>query len=281
MKNSFKYLLIISLLAFAVSCAEDDDDDKKTPTDTSTNYYPLASGSYWVYSRAEVDAEGNVGTPTYEREEVDMEEVVAGHNTTKVNTYESDAPNNFGSEASASNNYYNDNGKVYASISFVEQLLTVEALGITIPLNTEINFIKLIDVNATSWDVIEIPFNDLPLEFNGMNINFTGTAKLKAKYLGEKAYSNTTLSLNGNVAAFEYAFEITGDVKLSFVDAGTITVKSTVERWYMKDIGMVKRSDSAVNVTGTGTVASFIDALGKFPATNYELNSYSVASVSN
>jgi len=281
MKNSFKYLLIISLLVFAASCAEDDDDDKKTPTDTTTNYFPLASGSYWVYSRAEVDAEGNVGTPTYEREEVDMEEVVAGHNTTKVNTYESDAPNNFGSEASASNNYYNDNGKVYASISFVEQLLTVEALGITIPLNTEINFIKLIDVNASSWDVIEIPFNDLPLEFNGMNINFTGTAKLNAKYLGEKAYSNTTLSLNGNVAAFEYGFEITGNVKLAGFDAGTITVKSTIERWYMKDIGQVKRVDSAVNITGTGQVAGLISGLGDFPSNVFELVSYSAVSAGN
>jgi len=281
MKNSFKYLLIISLLVFAASCAEDDDDDKKTPTDTTTNYFPLASGSYWVYSRADVDAEGNVGTPTYEREEVDMEEVVAGHNTTKVNTYESDAPNNFGSEASASNNYYNDNGKVYASISFVEQLLTVEALGITIPLNTEINFIKLIDVNASSWDVIEIPFNDLPLEFNGMNINFTGTAKLNAKYLGEKAYSNTTLSLNGNVAAFEYGFEITGNVKLAGFDAGTITVKSTIERWYMKDIGQVKRVDSAVNITGTGQVAGLISGLGDFPSNVFELVSYSAVSAGN
>jgi len=260
MKNSFKYLLIISLLVFAASCAEDDDDDKKTPTDTTTNYFPLASGSYWVYS---------------------MEEVVAGHNTTKVNTYESDAPNNFGSEASASNNYYNDNGKVYASISFVEQLLTVEALGITIPLNTEINFIKLIDVNASSWDVIEIPFNDLPLEFNGMNINFTGTAKLNAKYLGEKAYSNTTLSLNGNVAAFEYGFEITGNVKLAGFDAGTITVKSTIERWYMKDIGQVKRVDSAVNITGTGQVAGLISGLGDFPSNVFELVSYSAVSAGN
>lgn len=280
MKNSIKYLLLISLLAFAVSCAE-DDDDKKTPTDTTTNYYPLASGSYWIYARSEVDAEGNLSNTTYERNEVSGEEVVSGHNTTKVETYKGDAPNNMGNEPEETNNYYNDNGKVYASISFIKQLLTVEDLGLTIPIETEVEFVKLIDVNASSWNVIELPFTDLPIEFADQNISFTGKATLKANYEGEKAYSNTKLSLNGNAAAFVYTLEIAGDVKLASIPAGKISLKSTIERWYMKDIGQVKRVDSAINVTGEGLISQFLPGIGDFPGNSFDLDSYSVISAGN
>jgi hypothetical protein len=277
MKNSIKYLLLISLLVFAISCAE-DDDDKKTPTDTTTNYYPLTSGSYWIYARSEVDANGTMSNTTYERSEVSGSEVVSGHNTTKVETYRGDAPNNMGNESEETNNYYSDNGKVYASISFIKQLLTVDALGITIPIETDVEFVKLVDVNATSWDVIELPFTNLPIEFGGQNISFTGKATLKATYAGEKAYSNTKLNLNGNTAAFVYSLVIDGDVKLASIPAGKISVKSTIERWYMKDIGQVKRVDSAISVTGEGLIQQFLTGLGDFPANSFELDSYSVVS---
>lgn len=282
MKNSFKYILLISLLIFTVSCSDDDDNKKSTST---TNYYPLTSGSYWVYLKAEVKADGSLGSTIYERNEVSETEVISGKNTTKINTYEGDAPNNIGIEVIESNNYYSENGKTYASISYIDRLLSVEALGVNIPKPTNVDFIKLIDENASSWNVIEIPLNELPLQYQGQEIRLTGKATLKAKSLGEKLYTNLALSLNGNSAAYEYEFEISGNVSFIIVGqnvpAGTISIKSTIERWFMKDVGQVKRVDSAIEISSTGTISTILNTLDKFSSSVYELNSYSVIKLEN
>ncbi len=278
MKTLFKYLLLLSLISFAYSCSDDDEKDKKI-RDT-TNYYPLTDGSFWVYLRAEVNPDGTLGAPKYEKNEVSGTEVISGKTATKIDTYEGDSPNEIGTEVVKSNFYYSEDGKTNVSISFIEELLTVEELGITIPLNSEVKFITLIDEYTSSWNILEIPFTDLAMNIEGQDISFTGKATLKAKSLGLRPYTNIALSLNGSAVAYLYEFEISGKVDFIIVgqkiDAGTISIKSSIERWFMKDIGQVKRDDSPIKFTSSGSITKILDSLDALPYNVFELNSYSV-----
>ena len=278
MKNFLKYLLLISIISFTYSCS--DDEEKEKPLRETTNYYPLTDGSFWVYLRAQVNPDGSVGTKKYERSEVNGSEVISGKTVTKINTYEGDSLNDIGTEVIKSNFFYSEDGKTYVSISFIEELLTVEELGITIPLNSEVKFITLIDEYASNWNLVEIPFTDLFMNIEGEEIIFTGKATLKAKSLGVKQYTNIDLSLNGNAVAYEYMFDISGKVYFIIaeqkIDAGTISIKSSIERLYMKDVGQVKRDDSEIKFSSTGLITPIIDSLDALPYNLFELKSYTV-----
>lgn len=272
----FQTLILLAIMSLTfVACQEEDDDDDKDPG-TQKEYFPLAEGSFWVYSSNE---EGSNET-FYEKDEVKGNKSVDGKSTTQIDTYEGQSTTVFENEVSSSNYYYTENGKTYASIVYIEQLLAFNDFGLTFPLNTNLRFVKVIDFSADSWDVIEMDYDNLPLSFGGQEYRFTGTIKLTAKKLADKAYSNTELALNGSAKAIEYAFSLSGEVKLGGTPYGNITISSKREHWYMENVGLVKGQITPVNISGTSLVQILVSQLPTIPGRTLELKSYTVASAS-
>jgi hypothetical protein len=272
MQNLIKFLIIAFIATAFVACQEDDNDDKDP--DVQENYYPMGDGSSWVYSVNEVDANNELSFLYFEKNMIDGQQTVDGKMTNVMKTYQAQSSDGFGTSEDSKNYYYSENDKVYASIAYVEQLLTFESFGLSFPLNTEEKFVKLLDKGVDSWDVIEIPYNNLPIEYANTSLNFTGSIKLTAKSLGMKSYSNAELSLAGEALAIEYSFVLSGNVSLAGFPAGTISIGSKSEQWYMNNVGMVKRVDSSVSLDGTGTIQQFISQIEDIPGNTYELSSY-------
>lgn len=271
----FQTLILLAIMSLTfVACQEEDDDDDDKDPGTQATYYPLAEGSFWVYAVSSEDA------TSYEKDEVKGSKSVDGKSTSQVDTYEGQSTTVFENEASASNYYYTENGKTYASIAYVEQLLSFSDFGLTFPLNTELKFVKVIDFSADSWDVIEMDYNNLPLSFQGQDYNFTGTIKLTARKLADQSYTNTELNLSGNAKAIEYSFALSGNVTAFTIPLGEITISSKREHWYMENVGLVKRVDTSVSLTGTGTLQAILGSIPNIPGSSYELQSYTVASAS-
>lgn len=278
MQNLIKFLIIAFMATAFVACQDDDDDDPDP--DVQENYYPMGEGSNWVYSVNEVDANNDLSFLYFEKNMIDGQQSVDGKMTNVMKTYQAQSTDGFGSSEDSKNYYYTENNKVYASIAYVEQLLTFESFGgLSFPLNTNEKFVKLLDKDVDSWDIIEIPYNNLPIEYSNTSLNFTGTIKLTAKRLGMKSYNNAALSLAGEALAIEYSFVLSGNVSIAAFPAGTISIGSKSEQWYMNNVGMVKRVDSAVSLDGTGTIQQFISQVEDIPGNTYELSSYVNTSV--
>jgi hypothetical protein len=274
MKKITQYLLILLFMGLVVSCSKDDDDDKK-PTNNK-EYFPLSTDTYWTYTKSQVLDDGSEVMMNYERQEVKGEETLDGHSTFKVETFVSESPVGFGTEADSKTNYYIDNGRLWASVSYLENVLSVRELNISFPLNTDIKFIKLIDANVDSWTAIEIPYDKFDFEALGFQVQFTGKATYKVKRLGERDFSNTALGLSGKAMAFEYETEIAGSTTVFAAPFGTINVKYKSEQWFMPEVGLVRRVDAKPSITGTGTVGTVINDLPPTFSNSFELYQYSV-----
>ncbi len=274
MKKATQYLMVLLFFGLIVSCSDDDKDD--TTDEDNKVYFPLASGSNWTYAKSEIQADGSMNLVEYERQEVAGEEMIDGHSTYSIETYVAETPSSFGMEPASKTNYYNDNGKLWASVSYLEQLLTVDALGIQFPLNTDVKFIKLLDANVDSWTAIEIPYDKFDIEALGFQIQFTGKATYKVKRLGEKDYVNSELNIDNKVMAYEYEFELAGNTTLFSAPFGNINIKTTSEQWFMPGVGLVRRIDNEVEVSGDGGVGAALNDLPNFPANHFELYQYSV-----
>ena len=281
MKKTTLVVILIALMGLMLSCSEDDDKNDDT-NKSEMNYYPMAVGSVWVYSKTEVDSEGKETQSGYEKHAVEKESELNGHSSYDVSSYDGETESEFEEEPSSTNTYYNDNGKIYVSKSFIENIFSVQALGLELPISTELASIKLIDQNETNWDMVDAQSYD-NLKFNIMSqeVTFTGTATLKAKYVGEKSYSNTELNINGNAGAFQYIFELTGDIEFTFgtTQQSTLTISSTREYWYMDKIGLVSRIDKKAAITaGNPIVNTLISQMGEFPEVRFNLVSSSSVS---
>lgn len=272
MKKATQYLLILLFMGLIISCSKDED---KQPT-SNKEYFPLSTDTYWTYSKSQVLDDGSEVMMNYERQEVSGEETLHGHSTYKVETFESDSPVGFETEAESKTNYYVDNGRLWASVSYLENVLSVRELNISFPLNTDIQFIKLIDANVDSWTAIEISYDKFDFEALGFQVQFTGKATYKVKRLGERDFTNTVLGLSGKAMAFEYETEIAGATTLFTAPFGNINIKYKSEQWFMSEVGLVRRVDAKPTITGTGTVGTVINDLPPTFPTSYELYQYSV-----
>lgn len=283
MKNIYKLLIVAFLAITFVSCQDEDNDDKD-PADTS-NYYPLTQGTSWEYSVNEVSSDGTSTLLSYEKNEVDGTESLDGKTVTVVKVYQrEDKIQTWGDpHENLNGKYYTENDKVYTSVSYIENLLTFEEFNLSFPLMTDLKFVKMIDFSVDSWNVIEMPYNDFPLAYEGQNLTFNGTITLKAKNLASKDYSNTKLALNGSAKVVEYSFELKGDVSMSLtgtkIPMGTISVASKREHWFLNNVGLVKRVDSAVSLSATGTLSQFLEGIPDIPGNTYELEAFNDASV--
>ena len=257
MKKTTLYLMLIALMGLMISCSEDDDKkDDDTPKD-EMNYYPMATGSYWVYSETEVDGEGNETLMGYEKHEVENESELDGHSSYDVSTYEGETESEFEEEPSSTNTYYNDNGKVYVSMNFVQEIFSVQEFGLVLPITSDMASVKIIDQDETEWEILSESYDSLMFNVMGIEVEFTGTATLKAKYVGEKAYSNESLDLNGNAGAFEYIFELDGDIEGEYMSSpieSSLTISSTREHWYMNEIGLVSKVHKMASVEASNTI---------------------------
>lgn len=255
MKKATLYLMLLALMGLMISCSEDDDKkDDDTPKE-EMNYYPMATGSYWVYSETEVDGDGNETPRGYEKHEVENESELDGHSSYDVSTYEGETESEFEEEPSSTNTYYNDNGKIYVSANFVQEIFSVKEFGLELPISSEMLSVKLIDQDATEWEIASESYDSLTFNVMGIEVDFTGTATLKAKYVGEKAYSNEALDLNGNAGAFQYIFELTGNIDFNAgsPQQSTLSISSTREYWYMNNVGLVSKVHKMATVDASNT----------------------------
>ncbi len=281
MKNYLKLVLFALLAITFVSCQEEDDKDKDPVT--NKDYYPLANGTSWEYEVNEVTADGSLSLINYEKDEVQGTESLDGKTVTVVAVYQKEpGADTWGDpHENLNSKYYAENGKVYTSIKYIENLLTFEDFNLSFPLNTDLKFVKMIDFAVDSWTVIEMPYTNLPLNYSGQDLKFTGTIKLIAKNLSSENYSNSNLSINESANVVEYSFQLTGDVTMTLsgatLPAGTITVASKRKHWLVNNVGLVKREDSAVSIEATGLLAQFINNIPDIPGNRYEITAYTKA----
>lgn len=281
MKNYLKLVLFALLAITFVSCQEEDDKDKDPVT--NKDYYPLANGTSWEYEVNEVTADGSLSLINYEKDEVQGTESLDGKTVTVVAVYQKEpGADTWGDpHENLNSKYYAENGKVYTSIKYIENLLTFDKFGLSFPLNTDLKFVKMIDFNVDSWTVIEMPYTDLPVTYAGQNLIFTGTIKLIAKNLANENYTNTELAINESAKVVEYSFELTGDVSIAVGGVkfpfGSITVASKRKHWMVSNIGLVKRVDSSVSIEGTGSLAPLIGTTPDIPGNRYEITAYTKA----
>lgn len=281
MKNYLKLILFAFLAITFVSCQEEDDKDKD-PVKTD-DYYPLAQGTSWEYDVNEVAADGSLSLINNEKYVVDGTEVLDGKTVTNVNAFQKEPGSNIWGDPHENLNgkHYAENNKVYTSVKYIENLLTFEDFNLSFPLNTDLKFVKMVDFAVDSWTVIEMPYTNLPLNYSGQDLKFTGTIKLIAKNLSSENYSNSNLSINESANVVEYSFQLTGDVTMTLsgatLPAGTITVASKRKHWLVNNVGLVKREDSAVSIEATGLLAQFINNIPDIPGNRYEITAYTKA----
>ena len=281
MKNYLKLVLFALLAITFVSCQEEDDKDKDPVT--NKDYYPLANGTSWEYEVNEVTADGSLSLINYEKYAVDGTESLDGKTVTNVDGYQREkGVETWGDpHENLNGKHYAENNKVYTSVKYIENLLTFEDFNLSFPLNTDLKFVKMIDFAVDSWTVIEMPYTNLPLNYSGQDLKFTGTIKLIAKNLSSENYSNSNLSINESANVVEYSFQLTGDVTMTLsgatLPAGTITVASKRKHWLVNNVGLVKREDSAVSIEATGLLAQFINNIPDIPGNRYEITAYTKA----
>lgn len=281
MKNYLKLVLFALLAITFVSCQEEDDKDKDPVT--NKDYYPLANGTSWEYEVNEVTADGSLSLINYEKYAVDGTESLDGKTVTNVDGYQREkGVETWGDpHENLNGKHYAENNKVYTSVKYIENLLTFEDFNLSFPLNTDLKFVKMVDFAVDSWTVIEMPYTNLPLNYSGQDLKFTGTIKLIAKNLSNENYSNSNLSINESANVVEYSFQLTGDVTMTLsgatLPAGTITVASKRKHWLVNNVGLVKREDSAVSIEATGLLAQFINNIPDIPGNRYEITAYTKA----
>lgn len=228
----------------AVILASCGDDDPVQPTD-SDNYFPTAPGHYRTYDNYTIDEESNEKTMSGRDSVVAGETAMKdGKNATEYTSFEWNAEG--GSYvAPGTKQYYafESNGKLYAYSDMLGRMLDLggEDSPLDIPLDLPDQWILLADANATgNWPILTHVIPEFEQDF-GIT---TAKVNLTLTITGMKAVKeNVTVGSQVFQGAkkFVTTFRMTGTAKANGLPLTVpIDFGTTVDTWYVKDIGMVK-----------------------------------------
>jgi len=160
MKNNVVFIALGLGMFFFLSCHKKDNTDPApvTPATTPsvTDYFPMTSGSYWVYKQTEYDSSGNIMPQTFTNDTV----IVKNDTIINSKTYHTFVEYNFVGQTTPFSRYFKDSadcivdnhGKVIFSIKtpglIYKELLSPDTIayvnyyynsgptGISVPLGT-------------------------------------------------------------------------------------------------------------------------------------------------
>ncbi|MCO5251896.1 MAG: hypothetical protein M9949_10825 [Candidatus Kapabacteria bacterium] len=226
-----KFLTII-LTTFALFALFSCSEDKAPNTNTDAEYYPMTTGSYWVYESKELDGEGKVTATT-------TDSVAISKTTTKL-----------GKECFEFKNYEGDDhvGNTYKYKTETELYTLLDVIlpdpdDFPLPYSEiDDQWVKIADENQSSWDIFELALNEFEIEMEGVAGKLTGTLKIVGRKGGIVKLSGI-MGQSYNAQEFIVENHISGVFTItSFgwpVDVD-IDEKINIRYYYADNIGLIK-----------------------------------------
>lgn len=232
MKSKIILIFAVALAFYLASCSSDDNSTNPTPTG---DYYKLNTNNYWVYETTDIDPDTNEKDVYKDSTVIVSQEVKEGKNAYKLKTY---------SNGDDSEVYqYSENGVLY---TLLNDFLPDDGL-VPIPDDQFDNkWIKIADPNASKWELISLNLTDIPLDFEGAQLNLSGTLKLEGTR-GDKVIINV---LGKDYTAQKYTINSIIQASTSFGDL-PITIKATIPThfYYADGIGLVKTETESTDIS--------------------------------
>ncbi len=230
-----KHLLIfvLPILAFLISCKEDS-----TGPSTQKTYFPVASGSWWIYLNYDIDSAGNKipETEYYDTVKIVGTQTIGGKLAVITVSHNS--------RGETDTSYFAfENNKLYTFLDFFDN----EFFNFT-----EAQWVLIADFNGTSWKILPdttLPPVDIP-------IPDVGNAKLTAKIgINGSKGSQSNITVKGksvvsqeilNTVKMDMKFEIPG-----FPIPVTTTTNVVVHLYFGENIGLVRRHVDPTSINFT------------------------------
>ncbi|PKL84759.1 MAG: hypothetical protein CVV22_11265 [Ignavibacteriae bacterium HGW-Ignavibacteriae-1] len=221
-------LLTISLTAFALFALFSCSDDETPNTNTDAEYYPMTTGSYWVYESKELDGEGKVTATT-------TDSVAISKTTTKLGKECFEFKNYEGDDHDGNTYQYKTETELYTLID----VILPDPEELPLPYIDE-QWVKIADENQSSWAIFELALNDFEIEIEGVKGKLTGTLKITGRKGGMVSLSGI-MGQSYNTQEFTIENHIVGTFKEASVGlTGTIDEKINVRYYYADNVGLVK-----------------------------------------
>ena len=234
MKSKIIILLSVALAFYLSSCSSDNNSTNPTPTG---DYYKLAANNYWVYETKDTDPESEEVVTYQDSTVIEKQEIKEGKNAFKIKTYTN------GEDGDSEMYQYAENGVLY---TLLNDFLPDDGL-IPIPDDQfENKWIKIADPNATKWDLITLNLSDIPLDFEGVQLNLSGSLKIEGTR-GDKVIINV---MGKDYTAQKYTINSIVEASTSFSGV-PFTIKTTIPTnfYYADGLGLVKRETISTEIS--------------------------------
>lgn len=211
----------------------------------NNNLQPMTKGSFWVYSKSELDSNNNiiVANPQIDSIAITGTKMQSNKN---VNIFTNYTLISGVYQNGTENYYYSENKNLYAHSSWFADLLNFGASGFSLPFTVPDGFYKIMDPIESNWEILTKQFENEAMSFGVVN----GTLTIKGYNLG---YDNLVTN--------KYSFNNSYKMKIEFSFVGKITVQTldfnlnltrNMYFWYHQDDGKVgiKLESTLINVPG-------------------------------
>ena len=222
MKNPVSILLLLLIGGLMFSSCE---DDKTVTPSVEKNYFPSTNGSYWIYTRT--DVEGGQTKTTNDSTVITGSETIHGQMASKYSMY---------FDGTFNENYfrYSNDSKLYALPS---ELLPSDLSNLIpdslLPSN---EWIVLADDKKSSWEMFKFNIAELPFEVMGQTAKLNGVVTVK----GIKG-STKNIDVSGSpLVAQEFTTRISyvGKINIGGTDVN-LTFDIDTKNYYSDNIGLV------------------------------------------
>lgn len=254
-----KKILLAVLFVMALGMHSCGDDDNPVKAEQIADYFVLHLTSNWTSESFTVDAEtgAKIGDSEYIFTEINREATISSKPCFEFTAWDYDYLDTKDRSNPTYNYFYTEGNKLYTHSSLLRRYLGGNDLSDLLPIEFPDGWLLFIDNTKDEWEMLNIPIDNLAIEYEGQPGTLTGALTA----IGSKA-GNDVLNIQGTdyeCRKYVISFKLEGNLDIGLPIQIPLVGTLDLTIWLGKDTGLLKQTLSPFEIKIANEVVQKID----------------------